>query len=290
MTDFSYEEMTTRNRGFVNAAEQERLRNARVFIPGVGGMGGAAFMALVRCGIGHFVIADIDVFEISNLNRQLFASLDSVGTSKAEAARDMALKINPDVEIEVLGHEWTASIDAILARSDVAINGMDHAGAGVHLYRRCGALNRTLIDAYAAPLPSVTVVGPSAPRLEERLKYPTLGVAWQDVSPDMGVDCLMREIQYVLTHSSSHLYVDLEVAAEVATGKRSRFSFSTMVTMAGTMMAEEAIRVVLGRKGGTDHRGYFFNPHKVSVEKPLSPPLAAIKGLVVQSFMKKMMA
>jgi tRNA A37 threonylcarbamoyladenosine dehydratase len=290
MTEFSYGEMTTRNRGFVTEAEQETLRRARVFIPGVGGMGGAAFMALVRSGIGHFVIADIDVFEVSNLNRQLFATLDSVGKLKAEAARDMAVKINPEVEIEVLGQEWTDSLDAILAKSDVAINGMDHAGAGVHLYRRCAALNRTLIDAYAAPLPSVTVVRPSAPRLEDRLKYPTRGVEWQDITSDMGVDCLMREIQYVLTHSSSHLYVDLEVAAEVAAGKRSRFSFSTMVTMAGTLMAQEAIHIVLGRKGGTDHRGYFFNPHSVSVEKPLPAPLAAIKGLVVQGFMKKMMA
>jgi molybdopterin/thiamine biosynthesis adenylyltransferase len=290
MTGFNYGEMTTRNRGFVSEAEQEILRGARVFIPGVGGMGGAAFMALVRAGVGHFVIADIDVFEVSNLNRQLFATLDSVDKLKAQAARDGALRINPEVEIEVLGQEWTDGLDAILAKSNVAINGMDHAGAGVHLYRRCGALNVTLIDAYAAPLPSVTVVRPSAPRLEERLKYPTLGVAWQDVTPDMGVACLMKEIQYVLTHSNSHLYVDLDVAAEVAAGKRSRFSFSTMVTMAGTLMAEEAIRVILGREGGTDHRGYFFNPHKVTVERPLPPPLAALKGFVVQGFMKKMMA
>ena len=79
MTDFDYGEMTTRNRGFVTGAEQEMLRDARVFIPGVGGMGGAAFMALVRAGVGKFVIADIDVFEISNLNRQLFSRADTIG-------------------------------------------------------------------------------------------------------------------------------------------------------------------------------------------------------------------
>lgn len=47
MTQFSYPEMTTRNRGFVGETEQETLRTSMVFIPGVGGMGGAAFMALV---------------------------------------------------------------------------------------------------------------------------------------------------------------------------------------------------------------------------------------------------
>ena len=73
MTVFSYAEMTTRNTGFVSADEQARLKGASVFIPGVGGMGGAAFMALVRAGVGRFTIADLDVFEVSNLNRQ-FAS------------------------------------------------------------------------------------------------------------------------------------------------------------------------------------------------------------------------
>lgn len=289
MTTFSYTEMTTRNRGFVTEDEQARLREARVFIPGVGGMGGAAFMALVRAGVGRFVIADIDTFEVSNLNRQLFATLPAVGRPKAEVARDTALTINPEVQIEVLGREWTEDLDRLLAASDVAVNGMDDAAAGVHLYRRAKAHGRAVIDAYASPLPSVTVVRPEAPRLEERLGYPTIGTDWTRVTAEMRVECLRREIAYVLTHSSSHLYVDLDVAAEVAAGKRSRFSFSTMVTMAGTMMAEEAVRILLDRKGGTDHRGYFFNPHRVAVERPRAAPIAAVRGFAVRRMMTRMM-
>lgn len=289
MTEFSYPEMTTRNRGFVTEAEQERLREGGVFIPGVGGMGGAAFMALVRAGVGRFIIADIDEFEVSNLNRQLFATLDTVGRAKAEAARDGALRINPIVEIEVLGSEWTDRLDELLVQVDVVVNGMDDAAAGVHLYRRAKALGKTVIDAYASPLPSVTRVGPDAPRLEERLSYPTVGIDWRAVTQDMKVECLMREIEYVLVNSSSHKYVDLGIAGEVAAGTRSRFSFSTMVTMAGTMMAEEAIRVILGREGGADHRGWFFNPHAGRVEKPLASVFAAPKRLLVRRFMKRFM-
>lgn len=288
MTAFTYSEMTTRNRGFVTEAEQERLRKACVFIPGTGGMGGAAFMVLLRSGVGQFVIADIDTFEISNLNRQLFATLDAVGRPKADVARETALRINPDVSIEVLGGSWTQELDRLLEKSDVVVNGMDDAAAGVHLYRRAGDIGRTVIDAYASPLPSVTRVAPDAPRLEERLRYPTIGVAPEDISPDMRTQCLMREIEYVLTHSSSHRYVDLDVAAEVAAGRRSRFSFSTMVTMAGTLMAEEAIRVILGRKGAVDHRGWFFNPHTARVERPLPAPVATAKLLLVRRFMRRM--
>ena len=290
MNAFSYDEMTTRNRGFVTAQEQARLREARVLIPGVGGMGGAAFMALVRAGVGRFVIADIDTFEVSNLNRQLFATLDTVGQPKAEAARAGALRINPEAEIELLGGEWTEALDRLIPASDVIVNGMDDAAAGVHLYRRARAHGRTVIDAYASPLPSVTVVRPSAPRPEERLGYPTVGVPWTEVTAEMRVACLQREIEYVLTHSSSHRHVDLDVAAEVAAGKRSRFSFSTMVTMAGTLMAEEAVRAILGRPGGADHRGYFFNPHRAKVERPLPAPFAAVRGFAVRRFMQRMMA
>lgn len=285
MTAFHYDEMTTRNHGFVTAAEQTRLQGARVRIPGVGGMGGAAFMALVRAGVGRFIIADIDTFEISNLNRQPFATLDTLGQPKAEAARAGALRINPEAEIEVLGGEWSDELDRLIAGCDVVVNGTDDAAAGAHLYRRAQAHGRTVIDAYASPLPSVTVVRPSAPRPEARLGFPTLGVPWTAITPEMRAGCLQREIEYVLTHSSSHRHVDLDVAAAVAAGRRSRFSFSTMVTMAGTMMAEEAVRAILDRPGGTDHRGYFFNPHRARVEKPLPAPIAAVRRL-----MRRMMA
>lgn len=287
---FTYAEMTKRNAGFVTADEQAKLRGARVFIPGVGGMGGAAFMALVRAGVGHFTIADLDIFEVTNLNRQLFATIDKIGASKAATAADTARQINPEVEITVMGAEWVDALDDIAPTHDILVNGMDDAAAGVELYRRAAAHGRTLIDAYASPLPSVTVVGPTDPRPEVRLGYPTVGINWRDITPEQRVTCLMREIEYVLIHSSSHRHVDLTIAAEVAAGKRSRFSFSTMVTMAGNLMAEEAVRQILARGGGTDCRGYFFNPHQVQIEKPLPAPIAALKAIVVRRFMQRMMA
>lgn len=99
----------------------------------------------------------------------------------------------------------------------------------------------------------------------------------------------MKEIEYVLVHSTSHKYVDLDVAAEVAAGTRSRFSFSTMVTMSGTLMAEEAIRILLGRGGGADYRGYFFNAHAMKAERPLPAPVAFLKAILVRKFMKRLM-
>jgi molybdopterin/thiamine biosynthesis adenylyltransferase len=286
--DFSYDEFTTRNLGFVTAEEQAKLRAARVFIPGVGGMGGAAFMLLVRAGVGRFTIADLDTFEVSNLNRQLFATLDTVGKLKAEAAADGARRINPEVHLDVLGAEWIDRIEDIAATHRVIVNGTDDARCGVRMYRVAREKGATVIDAYAATLPSVYVVRPEDPRPEERMRYPTVGKDWQAIDDADRQQCLNRELEWALTHSSTHRYVDLAIAAELAAGKRKRFSFAPMVVSTGALMAYEAIRLILGHAGGADHRGYFFNPHAARVERPLPWPLSAAKGALVRRFMAKM--
>jgi molybdopterin/thiamine biosynthesis adenylyltransferase len=288
MSGFSYGEFTTRNIGFVTPEEQDKLRAARVFIPGVGGMGGAAFMLLVRAGVGHFTIADIDTFEVSNLNRQVFASLDTVDKPKAQSAADAALRINPHLELNVLGAEWLDRIDDLARTHPVIVNGTDDAKAGVRMYRAAREARATVIDAYAATLPSVYVVRPDDPRPEERMGYPTVGKDWRDIDEADRAACLNCELAWALTHSSTHRYVDLAIAAELAAGKRKRFSFAPMVVTTGALMAYEAIRLILGQSGGADHRGYFFNPHTARTEHPLPWPLSAAKGALVRRFMAKM--
>lgn len=288
MSAFSYDEFITRNLGFVTAGEQAKLRAARVFIPGVGGMGGAAFMLLVRAGVGHFTIADIDTFEVSNLNRQVFASLDTVGQLKADAAAEAARRINPEIGLDVLGAEWLDRIEDIAARHPVIVNGTDDAKAGVRMYRVARDKSATVIDAYAATLPSVYVVRPGDPRPEERMRYPTVGKDWQAIDDADRMACLNRELEWALTHSNTHRYVDLAIAADLAAGKRKRFSFAPMVVSTGALMAYEAIRLILGHPGGADHRGYFFNPHTARTERPLAWPLSAAKGALVRRFMAKM--
>jgi molybdopterin/thiamine biosynthesis adenylyltransferase len=288
MSDFSYDEFTTRNLGFVTPEEQALLKQARIFIPGVGGMGGAAFMLLVRAGVGTFAIADIDTFEVSNLNRQVFATLDTVGRAKVEVAAEAARRINPEIKIEVLGAEWLDRVEDLAARHPIIINGTDDAQASVRTYRVARDARATVIDAYAATLPSVYVVRPDDPRPEERMRYPTVGKDWRAITDADRQMCLNRELEWALTHSNTHRYVDLAIAAELAAGKRKRFSFAPMVVTTGALMAYEAIRLVLGKPGGADHRGYFFNPHTPGVERPLPWPLSAAKGALVRRFMAKM--
>jgi hypothetical protein len=287
---FSYERFTTRNIGFVSEAEQRRLSEATVFVCGTGGMGGAAIQALARAGIGRLVLADIDRFELSNLNRQVFCFADTIGHPKAEATRDLCLKINADLDITVFGAEWTDQANDLVAKADVVINGTDDLGAGLLLYRTARQHGRTMIDAYASPLPSVYVTRPGDPMPEERLGYPTVGTAWNALTADQRADAFLREAEYVMVHSSSRHHVDLALAGEVVAGTRSRMSFAPMVISTGMLMAYEAIHTILGKPQGADCRGWFFNPHAGRVERPRNALVAALLRPLVRRHLKRLAA
>jgi len=286
---FSYDEFTTRNIGFVNAQEQARLRDARVFVCGVGGMGGAAIQSLARAGVEQFAIADIDSFEVSNFNRQVFADLDSAGLDKAEATAQRLRRINPGIRLEVLGAEWQHKLDELLPRYPVVINGMDDIVACIDLYRRAQRHGASVIDAYTSPLPSVTLVGPQALRPEQRLGFASVGRDPADLDATTRAECFLREVEYVLVHSSTVRHIDLAVARDLVAGKRKRMSFAPMVITTGNLMAFEAIKLILGRTPLADARGYFFNPWRMRVERPMPWPLALPRRLLVRAFLRKML-
>jgi molybdopterin-synthase adenylyltransferase len=284
---FSYAEFTTRNIGFVTGTEQQLLQESRVLVIGTGGMGGAAVQALARAGVGGFGLADMDTFEVSNLNRQVFADLDSVGEDKAGATAERLRRINPEISLEIFGTEWQEQLDSLLPRYPVVINGMDDIVAGIDLYRRARTHGATVIDAYTSSLPSVTVVRPRDPRPEERLNYPSCGKEAKTLNEEVRRECFMREIEHVLVHSSTLRHIEMSIALELIAGKRKRMSFAPMVIMTGNLMAFEVVKLLLGRSTSADCRGYFFNPWTMRTERPAPWFVAAPKRLAVRRFLSR---
>ena len=285
---FSYAEFTTRNIGFVTEPEQRILRESRVLVIGTGGMGGAAVQALARAGVGAFGLADMDTFEVSNLNRQVFADLDSVGDDKAGATAGRLRRINPEISLEIFGAEWQQRLDSLLPRYPVVINGMDDMVAGINLYRRARTHGATVIDAYTSSLPSVTVVRPADPRPEERLNYPSRGKEAEALNEEVRRECFLKEIEHVLVHSSTLRHIEMSIALDLIAGKRKRMSFAPMVIMTGNLMAFEVVKLLLGRSPTADCRGYFFNPWTMRTEHPAPWIVAAPKRLVVRRFLSRM--
>lgn len=287
--NFTYEEFSTRNMGFVTALEQEKLRDATVFICGTGGMGGATIMALARAGIGHLIIADLDEFEISNLNRQVFCNLNTVGAHKAEATRDACLNINPQMQVDVFHADWPEHVEKLVAQAQVVVNGTDDLSASLLLYRTARKAGKPVIDAYASPLPSVYVTNPSDPMPEQRLNYPTIRTDWDKLSDEQRSEAFLREAEYVILNSSSRHHVDLDLAGEVAAGTRSRMSFAPMVITTGMLMTYEILAKVLGKPTKTTEKGWFFNPYTAKVEHARNPIISAIMRPIVSRFLRKMM-
>lgn len=79
----------------------KRLQEATVMIVGLGAVGGYALEAIARAGIGHLILVDFDVFDTSNINRQILALSSTVGRKKTDVAKERVLEINPDCRVEV---------------------------------------------------------------------------------------------------------------------------------------------------------------------------------------------
>lgn len=126
MQAFNYEMAFSRNIGWVTEAEQERLKNARVAIGGLGGVGGVHLLTLARMGIGRFTIADFDVFDIVNFNRQIGARVSTLGRPKIDVLAEMAKDVNPEIRLRAHPAGIRAeALEEFLSGADVYVDGLD---------------------------------------------------------------------------------------------------------------------------------------------------------------------
>ncbi|RKZ42263.1 MAG: molybdopterin-synthase adenylyltransferase MoeB [Gammaproteobacteria bacterium] len=110
----------------VGIENQERLLNSKVLIIGMGGLGSPAAMYLAAAGVGHLLLCDFDVVDLSNLQRQIIHNTDDIGKPKVESARDSLLALNPLIKItplyQQLDHDALAKqisqVDVVLDCSD----------------------------------------------------------------------------------------------------------------------------------------------------------------------------
>lgn len=90
-----------RTEQLLGSENMEKLARARVAVFGVGGVGGYVVEALARCGVGTLDLIDRDIVAPSNLNRQIIATVSTIGRAKVEAARDRVKDINPDCRVNI---------------------------------------------------------------------------------------------------------------------------------------------------------------------------------------------
>jgi molybdopterin/thiamine biosynthesis adenylyltransferase len=144
-------ERYSRNQKFLSSADQHRLLQSHVAIIGLGGLGGAVTEILARLGIGGLTLVDGDVFDESNLNRQLLSSPARLGEKKALAAASRVSEINPAVEIRAIGDFFSAdNSEIILAGADLAVDCLDSIPTRFLLERACRSAGIPMVSAAIA--------------------------------------------------------------------------------------------------------------------------------------------
>lgn len=134
----------------VDIAGQERLRRARVLVVGLGGLGSPVAMYLAAAGVGHLVLADFDVVDLSNLQRQIIHTTDRIGLSKAESARTTLAALNPEVESILVEQGLTAeTLRQLLPDLDLVVDCCDNFATRFAVNAACVAAHKPLVSGAA---------------------------------------------------------------------------------------------------------------------------------------------
>jgi tRNA threonylcarbamoyladenosine dehydratase len=130
----------------------ERLARARVIVFGLGGVGSYAVEGLVRSGIGQLTLVDFDEVCVTNLNRQLHATVRTVGKSKAELMAQRCREVNPDCKVEAVAEFYRVETSEQLLQPgwDFVVDAIDNVKAKLHLLHRCVTLGLPVVSSMGA--------------------------------------------------------------------------------------------------------------------------------------------
>lgn len=188
-----------RNIGLFSPEQQQTLRSAKVFVAGVGGVGGIEAATLARFGVGELVIMDPGIFDEPDMNRQFAAMHSTLGQNKAQATARLLQDINPFIKLHVLDQapEDLDTLASVMKGCSLVIDAIDYAGFDYKVKfartaRELGLLNVT------APIPGfstlMAIFDPHGMTLEEFYQAPADPSQWP--SHKIPLDILLGEKRF----------------------------------------------------------------------------------------------
>lgn len=136
----------------IGAENLDKLKNSKVAVFGVGGVGSYVVEALVRSGVGHLVLIDDDCVCLTNINRQLLATRKTVGKPKVEVMRDRVLEINPNCEVTIFQKFYMPeTADEMIDKSySYIVDAIDTVTAKIDLVMKANEFGIPIISALGA--------------------------------------------------------------------------------------------------------------------------------------------
>ena len=247
-------ETFARNELYWGKEAQEKIKNSNIAIFGLGGVGSFAAEVLARSGIENFTIVDFDKVSQSNINRQLIALQNTIGTAKSELVKERILQINPNAKIQAINDFYTSDMNNIFDKKfDFVIDAIDSFNYKIELIEFChknsipiatsmGAANRICPEKlYIADISEIDKINcPFAQRIIHRLKQDgitqNLTMILSNEKP--------KNVQKILTEEN----------IETQSGQKIEFKKITPATtpfvapVAGIMIGSIAIRKILEKK------------------------------------------
>jgi sulfur carrier protein ThiS adenylyltransferase len=133
--------------GYIGADKLEKIQSVKVGIAGAGGLGSNCACNLVRSGFKNLTIVDFDVIESSNLDRQ-FYFLDQIGMPKIEVLKNNLLRINPDLELNMIQQQITReNADNFFSGCDIIVEAFDKVAGKTMLVEKYYASDKFLVSA-----------------------------------------------------------------------------------------------------------------------------------------------
>jgi len=219
----------------------EKLKNARVAVFGLGGVGGYVVEALARTGVGYLELIDHDTISLTNINRQILATHSTLGMAKAEAAKARVLDINPEAEV-VARKEFfcpDTAEDFDFSRYTYVVDAVDTVTAKLALVSAC----------QAAGVPIISCMG-TGNKLDPS-KFQIADISKTSVCPlarIMRKECAKRGIRHLTVLFSTEDPIDPAKADEpLPEGRRALpGSVSWVPSVAGLMIAGRVIADIIG--------------------------------------------
>ncbi len=279
------DEAFSRNIGLLSHEEQDAMGRAKVAIPGMGGVGGLHLLTHLRLGVRRFHLADFDTYETANMNRQVGATLSSMGKPKLEVMARQARDLNPCVELELFPQGLNPeNLDAFLHGVDVVIDSLDFFEFDMRraMFNRARELGIPVVTAGPMGFSSALLV------------FTKQGMSFDeyfDIRPG-----LTREQQYLrfglgLTPRPTHIrYMDM---SRVSLKRKKGPSLFIACELCAALAATETVRIVSGRGGVRPAPHYLqFDPFTRSLRRGVlrggnRHPLQRLKAFVVSNFLMR---
>ena len=216
----------------------EKLNQSKVLVFGVGGVGGFVVEALVRSGIGSITIVDNDTVSLTNLNRQIIATQNTIGKEKVEVMKERILSINPNCHVETLKMFYLPeTADSInLKDYDYVVDAIDTITAKIELAVRCEKEKVPLISSMGTG----NKLNPSMLEVSDIYKTSVCPLA-----KVMRRELKQRRVKHLKVVYSKELPIKPKPSKEITNKRTVPGSTAFVPSSAGLLIASEVVKDLL---------------------------------------------